>query len=155
MAETIEVGNNPQSHLQHVPPTYNIGCWRGCCLCFRLHPELGKCRNSYCFLNFMLWSVLCVYNVSSLQTGMLLVLRRLYLLVHKLGDGLLCPDALPLSCFSLLPLFPDSFSTVQTCTEHQSPLCGPCRQAGTVGACCRVLDRGACTAECHLCVPGW
>lgn len=53
-----------------------------------------------------------------------------------------------------MPPFPDSFSTAQTCTEHQPPLPGPRRQAGTGGACCHVLERGARPAECHLCVPG-
>lgn len=84
-----------------------------------------------CFLNFTLQSVLCARNVSDLLTGMLLALRSLYLLVQKLGDGLLCPDVLPPSCLSLLPPFP-----------------------GSAGVCCRVLGWGACTAQCHLRVPG-
>ena len=141
-AEALGVRNNPQSHLQHLPVAYNVGCWRGCCGCFRVRAELGKCGNSYCFLNFTLQSDLCAYNVSSVQTGVLLVLRRLCLLVHELGNGLLC---LPPSRFSLLPPSPDSFSAVQTGTE---------RRDRAVGACCRVLERGASAAECHLCVPG-
>lgn len=106
VVEAVEVGSNPRSHLQHVPIAYSVGCWRDCCLCFGVRPELGKCGNSYCFLNFTLQSVLCAYNVSGLQAGVLLVLRRLYLLVHKLGDGLLCPDMLPPSSFSLLSPLP-------------------------------------------------
>lgn len=54
MAEAVEVGNNPQSYFQQVLLAYDIGCWRECRLCFRVCPELGKCGNSNCFLNFML-----------------------------------------------------------------------------------------------------
>lgn len=138
------MGNNPQSHVQPIPVAYGVSCQRGCCLCSRVRPELGKCGNSHCFLNFTLQSVLCARNVSGLQTGMPLGSRRLCLLVHALGGGLLC-------CFSLLP--PAQTPSAQ-CRAHQPPLPRPCRQAGTAGACCCVLARGACTAECHLCVPG-
>lgn len=87
------------------------------------------------------------------QASMLLGLKRL--LVHNLVTGCCAQTpSLPLSCLSLLPPSLDWFSTAQTCTEHQLPLPGPCRQAGTGGACCHVLERGARPAECHLCVPG-
>lgn len=137
----MEVGNNPPSHLQHIV-AYTIGC-----LCSRGTSRAEQRRNSYCFLNFTLQNVLCAYNVPSLQTGILLVLRSLLLLAHQLGAGLLCPGVLPPSCFPLCPSFLDPFGTAQMCPEHPLPL-------PTAGACCGVAERGARTAECHLCVPG-
>lgn len=115
--------------MQPIPVAYGVSCRRGCCLCSRVCLELGKRGNSHCFLNFTLQSVLCACSVSGLQTGMPLVSRRLCLLVHKLGGGLLC-------CFSFLPA---AQAPSAQCRAHQLPLPGPRCRAGTAGACCRVL----------------